>query len=47
MKCVKSSYRITRLQYSYGCAALSEAYVVYLYLENHWVTLQLWVRHVR
>ena len=39
---VGSTYRITGLQYTYGCATLSSAYVNCLYLANHWVTLRLW-----
>ena len=44
---VGSTYRITGLQYTYGCATLSAACVGYLYLENHWVILQLWVRYLK
>ena len=44
---VNSTYRITKLHYTYGYATLSAAYVDYLHLENHWVTLQLWVRHLK
>ena len=44
---VGSTYRITGLQYTYGCATLSAAYVSYLYLENHWVTLQSWVDYLK
>ena len=36
---VSSTYRNTGLHYTYGSATLSAAYVGYLYLENHWVTL--------
>ena len=36
---VGSSYRITGLHYTYGCASLSAAYRCKLYLQNHWVTL--------
>ena len=36
---VSSTYRITGLHYTYGSATLSAAYVGYLYLGNHWVTL--------
>ena len=39
---VGSTYRITGLEYTYGCATLSLAYVGYLFLANHWVTLRLW-----
>ena len=34
---VCSTYRITGLDYTYGCATLSAAYVGYLYLQNHWL----------
>ena len=44
---VGSTYRITGLQYTYLCATLSAAYLGYLYLGNHWVTLQLWVRYLK
>ena len=32
---IGSSYKITLLYYTYGCATLSAAYVGYLYLENY------------
>ena len=38
---VTSSQRITGLRFSYGCAALSRAYVGQLYLRIHWVSLHL------
>ena len=44
---VSSTYRITGLHYTYGSATLSAAYVGYLYVENHRVTLQLVVRHLK
>ena len=43
---VSSTYRITGLHYTYGSATLSAAYLGYLYVENHWVTLQFWVRYL-
>ena len=44
---VSSTYRITGLHFIDGCATLSAAYVGYLYVENHQVTLQLLVRHLK
>ena len=44
---IGSTYRISLLHYTYKCATLSAAYVGNLYLENHWVTLQLWVCHLK
>jgi len=35
--------RITVLHYAYGCATLKVAYICKIYLENHRVTLHLWV----
>ena len=43
---VSSTYRITGLHYTYGSATLSAAYLGYLYVENHWATLRLWVRYL-
>ena len=40
------TFNITGIHITYGSAALSAAYVGYLYLENHWVALQLWVRQL-
>ena len=37
---IGSSYKITLLYYTYGCATLSAAYVGYLYLKSYWITLQ-------
>ena len=44
---VSPTYKITELHYTYGCAILRTAYVGYLFLENHWVTVQLWVRRLK
>ena len=38
---VSSTFKITRLHFTYGCATLSGAFVCKLYLKNHWVTLGL------
>ena len=40
------SFRITELHYTYGCQTLIKAYVYERYVQNHWVTLQLWVHHL-
>ena len=40
------SLRINGSHFTYGCPPLSAAYVCYLYLQNHLVTIQLLVRHV-
>ena len=42
---VSSSLRITDLDYICGCPTLIIAYVCRVYLQNHWVTLHLWVPH--
>ena len=47
LRFVCSTNRITGLHYTYRCATLSAGYVGYLYLENHLVTPQLWVRHLK
>ena len=44
---IVKSYRITELHYNYGNATLSAHYVGYLYFQNHWVTLYIWVSTVR
>ena len=44
---VTSIYRITGLKYTYRCAILSAAYLCKLYLQNHWVTLHLWVSNLK
>ena len=36
---VSSTYRITAVHYTYGCAILCAANAGYLYLENHCPTL--------
>ena len=41
------TYRISGLHNTYKSATLNGAYVGYLYLENHWVTPQLWVWHLQ
>ena len=40
---LSSTYRITTLHYTYGCATLSAAYLSKFYIENDCVTLHLWV----
>ena len=39
---VSSTDRITGLQYNYGRATISAAYVCKLFLHHHWVTPYLW-----
>ena len=43
---VSSTYSITVLHYTYWWATFRAADVGYLYLENYWVTLILWVCHL-
>ena len=43
---VTSTYRITELDYPYGCRSFSAAYVCKLYLLNNWFPLHLWMRHI-
>jgi len=43
---VSYTYGTTVLHYTYVWATFSAADVCYLYLENFWVTLLLWVRHL-
>ena len=43
---VRPTYRITRSHYTFGCPIYSSAYVCKLYVQNHWVTLDLWKRHL-
>ena len=43
---VRTTYRITRSHYTFGCPTYSSAYVCKLYVQNHWVTLHLWKRHL-
>ena len=40
---VMHTYTITGFHYTFGCATLSAAYLCNFYLENHCVTLHLWV----
>ena len=40
---VASSYSSTKLDYTYGCAILSEVYVFKAYLGFKWVTVYWWV----
>ena len=44
---VSSTYGITGLHYTYASATLSAAYVGYLYVENHRVTLHLLLGHLK
>ena len=44
---IRSTYRITRSHYTFGCPTYSSAYVCKLYVQNHWVTLHLWKRHLK
>ena len=44
---VSSTQRITGVHYTCGCATLSRAYVGYLYLQNHWVLVHLWVSRLK
>ena len=44
---VRSTYRITRSHYTFGCPTYSSAYVCKLYVQNHLVTLHLWKRHLK
>ena len=38
--------RITELHYTHGRPTLIKAYVYEPYVQNHWVTLHLWVHHL-
>jgi len=38
---ISSTDRLTALHYSYGCATLGAAYLCYLHVQNHWVTLDI------
>ena len=40
------TFRITELHCTYGCPTLIEGYICMFYLQNYWVTLHLWVRHL-
>ena len=44
---VTSTQRITGLHYTYGCPTLIRAYVGYLYLQNHRVTLHIWESNLK
>ena len=44
---VRPTYRSTRSHYTFGCPTYSSAYVCKLYVQNHWVTLHLWKRHLK
>ena len=35
-------FGITRFYLAYGCPALSAAFYCYVYLQNQWITLDLW-----
>ena len=44
---VSSTFSMTGLRYTYGCATVNAAYVCNLYLQNHWVMLHLWVSNLK
>ena len=44
---VTAIFSITGLHQTYGCPTVSLAYVGFLYLQNHWVTLHLQMRHLK
>ena len=44
---VSSSCRITEFHYTYGCATLSAAFICMFLLQNHRVTLHLWVSNLK
>ena len=39
---IRSTYRITRSHYTFGCPTYSSAYVCKLYVQNHLVTLHIY-----
>ena len=43
----RSTNRITKLQYFYGCATLSGDYLWKLDLKHYWLALDLWVANLR
>ena len=43
---VTTTYIITCLHYIYECSTLVAAYICKIYLENHRVTLHLWVSNL-
>ena len=44
---VSSTFSMTPLRYTLGCATVSSAYVCKLYLQNHVVSLHLWVSNFK
>ena len=44
---VSSTYKITEVQYTYGCATVNSAHVCKHSLKRLWVTLHLWVQNLR
>ena len=44
---VSSTYRITKLHYTYGNANLSADYLGYFYFENYWLTPHIWVSNLK
>ena len=44
---VSSTFSMTGLRYTYGCATVSAAYVRNLYVQNLWVTLHSWVSNLK
>ena len=44
---VSSTYRITKLHYTYMNATLSKDYVGYLYFQNHFVKPHIWVCNLK
>ena len=42
-----SIFRIIELHHTYGGPTLRAAYVGYLFLQNHWGTLYLWVSNAK
>ena len=42
-----STFKITDFHISYGCAALTAAYVSKIYVEHDSVKLHIWVRHLK
>ena len=44
---LSSTYTIPRLFYTYRCPTLNPAYVCEVYVQNHWVPLDLNLRHLQ
>ena len=44
---VSSTFSMTGLRCTYGCATVSAAYVCNLYVQKHWVTLHSWVSNLK